>query len=58
MTIKELVQKLSEYDQNLNVSLDTSGGVEFLEIDQVYKNQNGLVLYGSIFSVDQTSSEF
>lgn len=57
MTIKELILKLKNFDQDLNVTLDTCEGVDFLDIDQVYEDEPGAVLYGSIFNVGQLSSE-
>jgi len=56
MTIRELILKLNEFDQDLSVTLDTCEGVEFLDIDQVYENKKGVVLYASIMNVNQTQA--
>lgn len=54
MKIKELIVKLKKYDQELNVTLDTCEGADFLDIDQVYNDEFGVVLYGSIMNLNQS----
>ncbi len=54
MLVKELITLLSKENPNSTVTLDTCEGVELLDVDDVYTDQKGVILYGSIMNLSQS----
>lgn len=52
MNVKQLIEKLKEFDENLEVRLDANEGADFIKIDDVYEQLGQVRLYGSMFNLD------
>ncbi len=52
MKVKDLIKSLADYNPNTEVFLDTSEGESFLKLDDCYKNDKKIILYASVFNMD------
>ncbi len=53
MLVKELISRLQNENPDSLVSLDTHEGEGMLDIDDIYTDTKGVILYGSIMNVSQ-----
>lgn len=44
MTVKELIEKLKDYDENLEVFVPRIDSCKFIELDELYEENNALYI--------------
>ena len=54
MLVKDLISLLSKQNPESTVTLDTFEGISLLDIDDVYTDESGVILYGSVMNMTQS----